>query len=134
MALISTVGASKVVFSDVNPDVNVETAYELSLNEDAINKSIVTILNTRRGSRVFNRNFGSYLESYLFEPLDATTAFSIKMEILDSIKLWEPRLLIKNVVVLPDFILQAYYVSIDYTIPALLNKSATFNFNLSSGN
>ena len=132
-SLQATVGATSAIFSDVNPDINVENNYETVINEDAINKSIATILGTRKGSRVFNRLFGSYLSSFLYDPLDAVTAHDIRLEILDAIRTWEPRILLGLVEVLPDFTLQAYYVSIEYTIPALGNKSAVFTFNLATG-
>jgi phage baseplate assembly protein W len=130
--LQATANASTIVFSDVNPDVNVESHLELVYNEDSINKSIVTILSTRKKSRVFRRNFGSYLQDVLFDPMDQITVDRIKQEIVTAIREWEPRVTITTATVLPDYENQRYYVALEYTIPALGNKSAMFNFNLAT--
>lgn len=127
------VDASKIIFSDVNPDVNDSDKMDLVLNEDAINKSIVTILNTRKRTRVFNRDFGSNVMAYLFDPVDAATANLLGSEMMQAISQWEPRITISNIVVIPDYVNQAYYVSIEYSIPALLNKRTSFTFNLTKG-
>jgi phage baseplate assembly protein W len=133
--MITTVSAAtRIIYSDVNPDVNVENSNERVFNEDAVNKSIATILGTRKRTRVFNRDFGSYIMDYLMDPLDEQTATSIRLEILDAIRNWEPRITITKTQVIPNYAEQVYYVSIDYTIPALANKSATFTFNLATGN
>jgi len=131
--LIATKNAGSVVFSDVNLDVNSESHLELVFNEDSINKSVVTILGTRKKTRVFRRNFGSYLLDILFDPMDPITTERIKREIITAIEEWEPRIVLKNTEVLPDYPNQQYYVSLEYQIPALGNKSATFTFNLATG-
>lgn len=131
--LAATKNAGSVVFSDVNLDVNSESHLELVFNEDAVNKSIVTILGTRKKTRVFRRNFGSYLLDILFDPMDPITVERIQREIITAIEEWEPRIVLKKTEVLPDYPNQQYYVSIEYQIPALGNKSAAFTFNLSTG-
>lgn len=133
ITLQATKVADKIVFSDVNMDVNIDSPLELVYNEDSINKSIVTILSTHKGSRVFRRDFGSYLGDLLFEPLDSVTSDKIKSELITAIQEWEPRILIISSSVIPDYENQQYYVQLDYRIPALANKTASFNFNLAQG-
>ena len=130
--LAATSTASRIVFSDVNPDVNSESHLELVYNEDAVNKSIVTILGTRKGSRVFRRTFGSYLQDILFDPMDTLTSDRIKREIITAIREWEPRIVLKTAEVIPDYDNQQYYIALEYSIPALNNKSAAFTFNLAN--
>lgn len=132
--LSATKKASSVVFSDVNLDVNTESSLELVYNEDAINKSIVNILGTRKGSRVFRRRFGSFVNDILFDPMDAVSVSRLKREIIDAIGEWEPRIIMDTADVLPDYPNQRYFVELKYRIPALGNKSVTINFNLSRGN
>jgi phage baseplate assembly protein W len=131
--LTATANASSVIFSDINVDVNSESDLELVYNEDAINKSIITILGTRKGSRVFRRNFGSYLQNVLFDPMDEISVDRVKNELITAIKEWESRIVLKSAQVVPDYPNQQYYVAIEYSIPALGNKSASFTFNLSNG-
>ena len=58
---------------------------------NVINESISQILETRRGTRLFNRNLGSSLGSLLFEPMTALTARIILIEIQQAIESQEPR-------------------------------------------
>lgn len=131
--LIATRDASKVIFSDVNLDVNVESPFELVYNEDSINKSIITILSTRIGSRVFRRYFGSKIVDLVFEPMDDITVDRIRLGIIDAVGRWENRIKLIKTEVLPDIENQQYFVSLEYLIPALNNKSAVFTFNLLAG-
>jgi phage baseplate assembly protein W len=131
--LTATKNATSVVFSDVNLDVNTESPLELVYNEDSINKSIITILGTKKFSRVFRRDFGSELQDILFDPMDDMTVLRIKRELIEAIERWENRIILKKAEVLPDYPNQQYYVELVYVIPALGNKTASFTFNLKSG-
>lgn len=122
-----------MIYSDVNPEVNVTDTAELVYDEQAINASILTILDTRRGTRVFRRNFGSSMLDLLFLPLTDSTKFRIQRELITAIETWEPRITIDLAEVIPDYVKQQWYIEITYKIPALGNVSATFNFNLVQG-
>lgn len=132
--LSATKSAQSVIYSDVNLDVNTESDLELVYNEDAINKSVVTILGTRKGSRPFRRNFGSYVNDILFDPMDDVTVKRLRREIVDAIQEWEPRIVLDQTEVLPDYPNQQYFVEITYRIPSLGDKVVSLNFNLSRGN
>ena len=121
---------SQVVFSDVNLDVHRDSNYELVFNEDSIQKSILTILSTRKKTRIFRRDFGSSLEDLLFDPMDDITVGRIKSELVDKIKTWETRIILVSASVKPDTTEQQYYVSLEYQIPKLQNKLGSLNFNL----
>lgn len=121
-----------MLYSDVNPDVNSVSPYEIIIDENAINASIITILGTRKLTRVFRRNFGSYLLDILFDPMDELTVNRVKNEIITAINEWEPRVILKETEVLPDYANQQYFVSIQYIIPSLNNKEASLVFNLNT--
>lgn len=131
--LSATKGATNIVYSDVNLDVNTESPLELVYNEDAINKSIVAILGTKKGTRVFRRDFGSHVLDILFDPMDDLTVNRLKREIIQAIEQWEIRITMEPSEVLPDYANQQYYVELNYRIPALGNKRVTFTFNLKQG-
>ncbi|MFC6334428.1 GPW/gp25 family protein [Paenibacillus septentrionalis] len=59
--------------------------------EDDIAEAIKIIITTIRGERIMRPDFGSGIESYLFEGNNATTAQMIKNEVLQAIIKWEPR-------------------------------------------
>lgn len=130
--LTATKTAASIIFSDTNLDVNDESSYALVFNEDAINKSIITILGTRIGTRPFRRDFGSTLLDLIFNPMDEITAGSIRTALIEAIDRWEPRIKMVKSEVIPNYEIQSYYVYLEYTIPALANKSAVFTFNISA--
>ncbi|WP_264563995.1 GPW/gp25 family protein [Flavobacterium sp. N3904] len=69
----------------------------LSANETNINESIAIILNTRKGERTLEANFGSGLQQFMFRKIDN----SLKGEIIETIQFsllrYEPRILVKEV-------------------------------------
>lgn len=69
----------------------------LSANETNINESINVILNTRKGERTLESNFGSGLQQFMFRKIDNT----LKGEITETIKYallrFEPRIVVQDV-------------------------------------
>jgi hypothetical protein len=80
----------------VNPDT--EDLY-IKKDVEAVKQSVLNILRTRRGERPFMPSFGSNIDSYLFEPIDSTTKAMIEEEIIFAIRNYEPRVIIKAIVV-----------------------------------
>src|ERR1035437_1351842 len=93
---LPTTAASKVVFSDVNLNVNSDTSLELVYNETSINNSIMTILGTKKGTRVFRRTFVSFVEDLLFDPMDGISTDRLQREIITALGEWEPRVVLKS--------------------------------------
>lgn len=131
--IVSQQGQSLIVFSDINPDVIVDSPYELVYNEESIRKSLETIFTTPLGSRPFNRNFGCKLSDLLFDPIDTFTATQIGRELVTAAKTWENRINTITISCVPDYIEQQYYVEVSYTIPQLGNKMVQYKFNVSKG-
>ncbi len=119
-----------VVYSDINPDVIIESPFELVFNEDAIKKSIEAILTTAYGSRVFRRQFGTRVMELLYEPVDETTARNLERLIVDMTSMWESRIAEVKATVIPDPKNQQFYVDMRYSIPNLGNKMVSYKFNL----
>jgi phage baseplate assembly protein W len=82
----------------------------------AISQSIVNLLLTNKGERLFQPDLGSGIYRTLFEPLDFGTAGLIRSEIADTIGRYEPRIIVDNVVVVPDFENNGYSVELKYII------------------
>lgn len=130
--MVSSLDAPSIVaLSDVNPDVLIDTPMELTLNEDSVKKSLETIFATPYASRPFRRRFGTRIMELLYEPVDGTTANKLETMLSDTASLWEPRISIVLVVVLPDTVNQRYYVDLRYTIPRLGNKMVNYKFHVS---
>lgn len=60
-------------------------------NIDAIKNSIRNILLTSKGERIFNPNFGSTINQFLFENFDSITKSNIKAAVEDALSNFEPR-------------------------------------------
>jgi len=74
-------------YSDINQSFLTNKIYDL----DSVKQSILNILLTRKGTRIFNSQFGSNLEDYLFEIQDEATEFAAKNEVIRAINKWEKR-------------------------------------------
>jgi phage baseplate assembly protein W len=66
-----------------------------------IKGDLLQLLLTDPGSRVMMPQFGTPLKRLLFEPNDASLAERARLMIIDSIKRWEPRIVVKAIEVYP---------------------------------
>lgn len=119
-----------IKYSDPNLYLDGSNIAELVFDADSVNNSILTILDTPIGSRVFNRSFGSDIQSILFDPMDSVTENRLRSEIVEKISLWETRIQLVRAVVLADLDNAQYYAELEYIIPSLNNQQVSFKFNL----
>ncbi len=70
---------------------------------ELIEGNILQILGTRKGERIMLPLFGSRVMDFIFEPLDHITCALIRFEVIEAIRLWEPRVILnkKETVVTP---------------------------------
>ncbi len=68
-------------------------------DDSAINGSIMNIIKTKRGERVFNPDFGSDVYSSLFEPMSSVTRITLESKIENAINTQEPRADLQSVTV-----------------------------------
>jgi phage baseplate assembly protein W len=85
-------------------------------NETAISRSIRNLVLTQPGERFFNQNLGSKVNRSLFENIDDISASIIKDEIENTIKNYEPRVSLIDVVVTPNFDDYEFTVTVSYYI------------------
>ena len=85
-------------------------------NATAISRSVRNIVFTTPGEKFFQPTFGSRVSQLLFENMDEITSLSIRDEIENSIRRFEPRVDLKSVQVNPDFDGNQYDVVITYQI------------------
>tara|TARA_B100001250_G_scaffold165186_1_gene142174 strand:+ start:2603 stop:3004 length:402 start_codon:yes stop_codon:yes gene_type:complete len=85
-------------------------------NEQAIARSIRNIVFTIPGEKPFQPDFGSNISSLLFESIDEVTAVNIKDEIRESIEIYEPRVILRDVAVFPDYDNNNFEATIVYEI------------------
>jgi phage baseplate assembly protein W len=85
-------------------------------DNDAINGSILNIIKTRKGERVFQPDFGSTIYNTLFEPFSSSTRIMLEALIENALEQHEPRIVLNWVNVSTYESRNAYNVSIGYTI------------------
>jgi len=85
-------------------------------NESAIARSIRNLILTNNGEKFFNPDLGSGISELLFEPITELTASSIRSRIENTIKVFEPRVRLINVIVEPREEDNEFYVAIRYNV------------------
>lgn len=86
------------------------------VNENAIATAIRNLLLTSHYERPFNPDLGSNLKKFLFEPIDNVTTSLIQDSIFETIKNYEPRVTVEEVVAAPNFDEQRYDVYVTFFV------------------
>lgn len=86
---------------------------------EAIKNSIVTCFTTSPGQKILNPEFGLDLRTYLFEPITETSAFFIRDDIFNNLSRFEPRVVVRNVSVIPNIDDQMYEIFLQIDVPSL---------------
>ena len=91
---------------------------DLQVTKDAaaVKQSVVNLLMTIPGERPFQSSLGSRISELLFEPLDYGIAAQIQDEIRTTIRNYEPRIGIVELVVEPEFEENSFTVHMEYEI------------------
>ena len=111
--------AATLSFKDINITFKkhpVTNDLVVSRDASAIKQSIVNLLLTNRGERLFQPEYGSDIRSQLFEPLDYATAANVKRLILYSIQQFEPRIVVRTLTCRPNFDDNGFDVEMTYII------------------
>lgn len=98
------------------------------VNGDVIADSLRNILRTKKTERVMLPEFGSNIDSILFEPMCEETASMIYHEVIDAIERWEDRVYIEKVEVSPDYVNQLYIVHIQFRM--IIAPTDAHNLNI----
>jgi len=85
-------------------------------NESAIARSVRNLVLTVPGEKFFNQNLGSSISQSLFENIDEISSSIIKSEIENTIRNYEPRVNLIDVIVSPNYDNNEYNVTINYRI------------------
>ena len=104
----NNIGARKIK-SDLN----------VSLDIAAVKNSVSNILSTKKGEKLLNPEFGLRIQDYLFEQVSDAVATAISNEILNAISLFEPRVQIVELQVVPYPDLYQYVINLAFRVPTL---------------
>lgn len=101
-------------------------------NASVIARSVRNIVMTVPGEKFFDPDFGSLLVQSLFENIDNITALTIRDEIDNSIRNYEPRVDLNKVIVDPDFDNNGFNVTVIYNIVGIDIPAQKLEFVLES--
>jgi phage baseplate assembly protein W len=99
---------------------------------NAIARSVRNIVMTTPGEKFFNPNFGSKVSASLFENMDDLSALTIREEIENSIRRFEPRVILDDIVVAPNFDNNSFDVTVIYRIVGIDIPQQQLEFVLES--
>lgn len=105
---------TKVLFENDTKDAS------MVQNEDAVKQSIINIMLTNIGERLYNPTFGSEINKLLFENVTPQTTSTLINLIRTSIENFEPRARVLDVIASPLPDNNAYTVSIVFSV---INKT-----------
>jgi len=91
--------ANAKIYSDLAfaPVLNNEGDFSQVYDQAAINQSLFNILNTNKGSRLMDPDFGCNFNMYLFDMFDSETANKITDDIFRNFIQYEPRVVIDSI-------------------------------------
>ena len=99
-------------------------------NQTAIARSIRNLVLTTPGERFFNNGLGSRVNDLLFENVDSLTAASVKSEIENTIRNFEPRVKLLNTKVSANPDSYEFDVAITYEIVGIEAEAQQLSFAL----
>ncbi|MBD2300294.1 GPW/gp25 family protein [Nostoc sp. FACHB-190] len=82
--------------------VNVQGGLQLSKADRNIEASMMLILRTELGERVYRPNFGSRLSELTFAPMNTQTLLLLRLHVQEALEMWEPRIVLDAVRADPD--------------------------------
>ncbi len=118
-------------------DLNILTPEKSNIlyDVDAVYQSIIMLLNTAIGERLFRPSFGNYLDEYLFEPCDNITAFKILNDINNTLK-QEPRVILNTglTTVIPIPSEKKFEIALNFSIIGYDGRNFSLDLTLKQNN
>ena len=99
-------------------------------NQTAISRSLRNLVLTSPGERFFNNGLGSRVNELLFENVDTLTASSVKSEIENTIRNFEPRVKLLTTQVSANIDSYEFDVVITYEIVGIEAEAQQLSFAL----
>ena len=90
---------------------------EMVSEEEDIRQSLYILLSTKQGERIMRPDYGSDVQSMIFEPIDGNTTTYLKESIRRAILYFEPRITLEQITVRQDDEEDGLlHVNLEYTI------------------
>ena len=96
--------------------VNKQGNFTLSREIDNIEESILIILLTEPGERLYRPDFGCRLHELAFAPLNSETLMLMRIWVQEALDQWEPRIELESIITEPINIRGQVNIGINYRI------------------
>ena len=107
----------EIFYSDIDKNMtkNYKSDMSLIINNADIAQAITSLIKTKIGSVPFRPNFGADIDTILFEKMGLLQADRIRNRIETAVNNFEPRVVIDNITVLPNYDINVYDIYIYYS-------------------
>ena len=95
---------------------------EMLSGEEDIMSSLRILMTTSLGERVLRSKYGSKVSNMVFEPMDSSQRAVLRQHLIDSIYLYEPRIVPLDVIVEMDTLQGRVDIDIQFRIVATNNR------------
>lgn len=95
---------------------------EMLSGEEDIMSSLQILVTTSLGERVLRSKYGSKVPDMVFEPMDSSQRAVLRQHIIDSIRLYEARIVPLEVTVTMDSLEGRVEINVDFKITATNNR------------
>jgi len=99
--------------------LSLQAGIQLTSEAQKVKESIWIILRTGIGERVYRPNFGSRLSELTFAPLNNDTLLQIRLYVREALEVWEPRIIVEEVLTEPDPVRGKVNININYRLKTL---------------
>ncbi|MCC5632301.1 GPW/gp25 family protein [Nostoc sphaeroides] len=96
--------------------LNLQGGIQFSSQDQKVKESIWIILRTGVGERVYRPNFGSRLSELAFAPMNSETLLEIRIYVLEALEVWEPRIIVDEVLTDADPVRGKVDIIINYRL------------------
>lgn len=102
----------------------------LKRDDQAVKQSVLNILLTKKGERPFDPNFGSRINSLLFENFDPIVGTLLDEEIRRTLRNYEPRIAVENIDISTSPDRNAIDISLTVEIKSPRQTRTTVDFSI----
>lgn len=124
-----------VIYSDIRKNMLEDPLtgdLSMAVNDQAIKDSVMNLVMTNKGERLYQPEIGGNVSGLLFELMSDETTYMLKRAIQEVITNWEPRAVLQSVDVIPDYDNNRYAITIRFYTIYNLEVLLTAKMNLTS--
>ena len=104
--------------------MNQQGNVEFSFGSQNIQESILLILLTEIGERLYRPNFGCRIHELSFAPLNTETLSLMRIYVQEALDLWEPRIIVEDVTAKPFNRTGKVDITIEYRIKGSYDRTS----------